>query len=500
MTNNIPSVQQTDNTTCSFQPAPPEIWAILNGTHIGFKKILEEFLDNSFSAGAKNISISLIQEDEDTFRLIVEDNGCGISADVLPDIFSIGHADLSSVTGLHNLYGIGLKSALASCDPSNSNWIICSRTADNINTYIRISAPFSVEMMNYNLCNPILAPWPGTFRGTGTWISVPVSRTLFESIDLRAESYEEQVDILREELQVTYAPLLDNVKLNFHWIPLHGQPVSSTLSPLLPTWVSDPKLHIDGHTQIDLGAGPMEAVYHFGRIIPGQNALRYYCGNITSSGLMVYLNGRLIQANLFPEVWNQPHPQYNTFLFILNLKEIDGNRAALPIPTPDKDQMVLSDPRFAALSQWVHKLCPRPRTFMVKPPKDSKELLLCREFERKLQNSGHAKSTQLEMPVFADCGDKSLRTDIYACMDDGRAVLYEAKVGSSKVQDLTQLAAYFLGASKDGLKIDELVLLAKHHPACVVTFCKVFLNHWFKGLAIPNIRFLTWDEVDQGAF
>ena len=51
-------------------------WKILNASHIGLDKILEEFIDNAVSAHAHEIRINLIQETEDdNFNPTVEDGG-----------------------------------------------------------------------------------------------------------------------------------------------------------------------------------------------------------------------------------------------------------------------------------------------------------------------------------------------------------------------------------------------------------------------------------------
>lgn len=63
--------------------------------------------------------------------------------------------------------------------------------------------------------------------------------------------------------------------------------------------------------------------------------------------------------------------------------------------------------------------------------------------------------------------------------------------------DVFQLAAYGLIAAIDGLEVDELALVAQSHPE-EGRHCRELLGeHWFRGLAAPRIRLLTWEEVGK---
>ena len=113
----------------TFAPERAVLWTILNASHIGLDKILEEFLDNAVSAHAHEIRIDLIQNTKRGFIMTVEDDGDGIAEEALSWVFSVGHQPGKSVAGDHNQFGIGLKSALASCDYHNDTWAGCSRAA-----------------------------------------------------------------------------------------------------------------------------------------------------------------------------------------------------------------------------------------------------------------------------------------------------------------------------------------------------------------------------------
>ena len=66
----------------NFAPERTVPWKILNASHIGLDKILEEFIDNAVSAHAHEIRINLIQETEDDdFNPTVEDGGGEIAVE-----------------------------------------------------------------------------------------------------------------------------------------------------------------------------------------------------------------------------------------------------------------------------------------------------------------------------------------------------------------------------------------------------------------------------------
>ena len=482
----------------SFIPEKARLWAMLNASHIGLDKILDEFLDNSVSARAKNIVVRLEQMGVNRFRLTVEDDGDGIAEEKLNRAFGVGHIPADGEKGVYNQYGIGLKSALASCDRRNQKWELFTRTAGHPSEYLWMKAPYREERIDYAVCRGDQEPWPGRLAGEkGTMISVPINRTMLKSLSPnRLKTDEERIQLLAEELAVTYTPLLEEagLRMTLYWKPLTGDEKMYSIDPIHPVWT---RKVLEGKDEdLNLGSGPLKVNYTMGIVEEHPDTQKYYQCNITSSGLMIFLDGRLIQANLFRQIWRQPHPSYNPFLIQVDLRT-DGSREALPIPTPDKARMVLSDPRCEALLAWVRKLCPDPKEYI--PKRESEEAVKCRMLEELLHSSGAASVTHLELPL--EIGSRNaVRTDIYARFSDGRAVLYEAKAHYSKILDVAQLAVYYLIAATSGLALNEAVLVAEKHPDWIRMFLDILIKHWFRGLPVPKLRLLTWDEVENGTY
>ena len=481
-----------------FVPEKAHLWAMLNASHIGLDKILEEYLDNAVSARAKNIVIRLEQVSVKGFHLTVEDDGDGIAEEALHRAFGVGHPPERGEEGVYNQYGIGLKSALASCDRRNQKWELFTRTAGHPSEHLQVNAPYREEKIDYAVCGEDQEPWPGELAGEkGTMISVPITRTMVNSLTPhQLKTDEERIQLLAEELAVTYTPLLEeaSVRMTLYWKPLIGDEKQYAIEPIHPVWVQ--KVLEGKDEDLNLGNGPLKVTYTMGIVEEHPDTQKYYQCNITSSGLMIFLNGRLIQGNLFRQIWRQPHPSYNPFLIQVNLRT-DGDREALPIPTPDKDRMVLSDPRCEALLDWVRKLCPDPKEYI--PKREREEAAKCRKLVELLRSFGAASVTQLELPLEIG-GKNAVRTDIYACLPGGRAVLYEAKAHYSKIQDVAQLAVYYLIAAVGGLKLNEAVLVAEKHPDWIQMCMDILEKHWFRGLPVPKLRLLTWDEVEQGIY
>lgn len=302
-----------------FHPAEPELWNIMNAGHIGFSKVLEDLADNAFAAGAAKILIQLRRESAESLCLTIHDTGIGISEQELSHAFGVGHIALSKQAGPHNQYGIGLKAALANCDPSNCSWTLysCAEVGDCVQVY----APYYPEEMDYATMPREQMPGPdGWPVGQGTCVATPASNTLFCTCAPKAMNDTEQIAALVEGLRVTYTPLLEGRDVKLEWTPLGGAKETYALTPLLPDWVGNV---VEQEETVDFGAGKLIARYRFGAIDPRKDAIRHFKGNMTSSGLAIYLRGRLIQNNIFKEVWSQPHPSYNNFLFIVDLHPVD---------------------------------------------------------------------------------------------------------------------------------------------------------------------------------
>lgn len=339
----------------TFRPRSNGIWSVLSREQLKFEDIIEEFIDNARIAAATRITVHLVQTDTDEFSLEVTDDGCGMDREDFDQIFSIG-----SLRGklIYKRCGIGLKVALATCDPENISWEIRTKTTDGECSYI--GAPYAEKMA----FEPLDSKELKDLERSGTIISSMLSRSVFERGLEGAESDEERIAVLIEILRVTYAPLLpkklqaeedNHFGIQLIWTPLFGQERVTDLTALSPIWVQQ---NVGYHSKNILeNDSDVYAQYTVGKIDPMPENFRFYRGDRQSAGLMVYLRGRLVQYGIFSEVWKCKNPRHNDFLFVVNL---NGVITELPRYNLGKTQLQEEDAKVHNLLRWVQQTCPEP--------------------------------------------------------------------------------------------------------------------------------------------
>ena len=158
----------------SNQPSAKELWQGIGGHFDSLGQIVNEFLDNSISNFAAHTSATrniLVRLQEKTpggdVHISIEDTGTGIRD--LDAAFTLGNQSAGE-TPL-NEHGFGLKHALASANPENNAWSICTRTKEDIdnNRFKKISAPYDIIDFEGLYCDAV--DWPGHYNGTGTIVT-----------------------------------------------------------------------------------------------------------------------------------------------------------------------------------------------------------------------------------------------------------------------------------------------------------------------------------------
>ena len=240
-----------------------------------------------------------------------------------------------------------------------------------------------------DICDIKEDPWPGRFSGTGTCISFPCSRALFNTSGKGYPGHDVSfivlVQCIREELAVIYAPYLRNgYMINIYIHTAEGKRRLHQVRALEPVWTSTRTVD-QGTCTLDLGAGPVRIRYHFGEIDNHPGTARYFRKSFSNAGVMVYENGRMIEHHIFSAIWGKEHPQHNGFLAVIELDVPDGStNNALPPPVPTKDKLFYGDYRLAALYDWIHNHCPKPSIYKgTIGPKP--EILRCEQLADKLR-------------------------------------------------------------------------------------------------------------------
>lgn len=455
-------------------------WRGISDSHDTIQYMLCELCDDSISSIISSpvrqkkilITISEITPEKWSaeYQISVEDTGSGI----LDLSACLSYANTSGRQSPLNRYGVALKKVLATFDPSNRNWKICTRTEEEYqkNQFRLVEAPYSARNKTADLIQD--EPWPGSFTESGTIITFPCSKELLATAGKEYPGSkrppERLLSCISEELSVVYAPILESdVSIDLRLITASNRVRYYEIKPLRPLWKEIEKADC-GEEVVDLGRGGVRIKYHFGVIENHPSTSRYYRKNIASSGVMVYENGRLIESNVFKAIWSKVHPAYNAFLVVLELTPFTDPEA-LPQPTPTKDGLFYGDDRVTALYEWIRQHCPSPGAF-IKNSGAGKEAVKEKErteaeLRQKLvdilrEEHGDEATVRTDFPLYC-CIEKSKpMVDIF--LSDGIIALFECKSGISHPKDLFQLMMYHMGALHDGYNPSHLILVADRHP------------------------------------
>jgi len=443
-----------------------DVWRGLGSNFESLAQIIAEFVDNSLSniIGNKlenrNIIINLIPIADETDCVTIEDEGTGISN--LDNAFSIGGQKSKDTP--FNEHGYGMKHALAAANISNDNWHIYTRTDDDWKNqkYKEIRAPYMLDDLPVRSYDVRQTPWPGQNTKSGTFVKFHCSRDMFETLRKGVPghpSYKSIVGYLEEKIGFTYSGLIQSNQICIK-VGCEGN-APKAVPPVLPNWE---ELYSPGkgETEYNLGNGDITLKYTFGAI-QASNYLFYYERNLSSLGLEIRMNGRVIEHNIFKDVWDLvPANEYNHFLVIVDL--ISDNQNRLPSTKTSKNGFRQGSPLLEELYQWVKQMLPKPPDRKVHEERTEKDLVnkLREREEAKLQDP---KKIIPEFSVFNKIGGKEL-VDLYVS-HEGKLILYEAKKDESILNDIYQLKKYWDGATLDGHKPTKGILIARKHSKLV---------------------------------
>jgi len=459
-----------------------ELWQGIGGHFDSLGQIINEFLDNSISnfsahtSPTRNILVRLQELSAGgDVQITIEDTGTGIRD--LDAAFTLGNQSAGE-TPL-NEHGFGLKHALASANPMNDAWSISTRTEEDLqsNRYKMISAAYDIVGYEGMYCEGI--DWPGHYNGTGTIVSFKCSREMYRTLGrgIRGgvSAFNTLADILCEDIGFVYSGVISDGVASITLLvnEADGSPITRAVGAVEPDW-ADWLGPGKGSEEVDLGGGKVNIAYAFGRInkkpdrVPFNNSTtrKYYMRNMSSSGVEIRINGRVLCSNLFKEIWGiEKHNSYNYLLVTIDLKADDGS--ALPKTRTSKNGLREGDPKLEALYSWI-------RSNMHEPQKDvslsDHETDLFEELKKRMlkYNPDPNKVIETEMHVFTSTGNTKdrVRIDLYEKTQYG-VTIYEGKRDSTTSKDVYQLRMYWDGLVFDGITPTRGVLVAMQHPDSV---------------------------------
>ena len=506
------------------------LWAGLGTQYTSISQIINEFVDNSISnfkghpsLNSNSIIITLHELDSGDVKVSIEDSGTGISD--FPNAFGIGSKTCQDSP--LNEHGFGMKQAFAAANPKNDSWRLCTRTDINRPTFDEVSAPYTFnEAMTIEDTE---TDWPGDLNSTGTYVEFTCSRELFKTVSRGLKGdYSRFIKLsalLYEDLGFTYSGIISSlsVSMKLKVIEKGKAPAVYNMSALAPdedtqcgpgrgyekvSFDDMSKTYkIDDTSNLTINYGfytikGKESPRDDSEFFNNSKSSKYYKANMSTSGVEIRYNGRVMKYNVFSEVWNkEKHNSYNSLLVIVDLRTDDAS--LLPGTTTSKNGLNEGDAKLEALYQWIREKMPNPDK-RISDSTDERELFR-RLRDNKLRNASHttAKPTvSVEQRVWhiISSDEKRLpRIDLYERTTSGDINVYEGKCHKTDSQDVYQLKMYWDGLISDGITPTCGILVADEHPVWVVnllnqinTLTDANGNHYnfvtdtWKGLAVKD--------------
>lgn len=481
-------------------PNSNALWRGLGGNFDSLTQIINEFIDNSLSdfikhnqSEIKKILIRIEQKAEERYGIQIEDTGAGI--DNISAAFSIG--DKSGRESSLNEHGFGLKHALAAANPDNNNWSVLTRTNSDVeeDVYYEVSSPFDISRQKA-VKHIKSGNWPG-IRSTGTIVNFEVSSTLLKTIARGLQGNYRLLDslmkILAEDLGYIYGSYISDNKasVSIRYKTLENKDYTNIdISEVKPNY-NDTIVPGIGTTRLNLGNGEVDIEYKFLQAEPSQY-LKYYKANLATSGVEIRLNGRLLEKNLFTEIWgNEKHNSFNYILIQLNVKSDEANR--LPMTTTNKTGLRQDDPKLERIYDWIRSKLPEPKrkASLARDEVDLFNQLKDRK-EKVLKDYDPSLVIERESLAFTSV-DEKIRIDLYQSFQN-KVTIYEGKKNKTSPQDVYQLMMYWDGLVMDNVTVDEGILIAPEHPKSVEKLVEIKNSSKDQNGNYYNIKLKTWQQ------
>lgn len=467
--NGIERSEQSNRFPISNIPDGDLLWLGTGSNFDNLSQIMNEFLDDSLSiyravpGFIKTVVITIMDNGEgNDVNIRIEDAGVGISD--LNAAFTL--AGIGRQRTYLNEHGFGLKNALSCANPTNDDWRVITRTPEDA-FYDRckvVSAPYRIGGGEF--CGEYRKGWDGVLGNTGTIFEFRCAYGVFCSVinsvkEPKQRSFESVIDTLAEDLGFTYAGAIQNEEFHIQLLCPTISPEPRIVTPVVPTWDNDYDNKV-GDCSLNLGDGDVKVHYEYGRISTSPTNRKHYVGNMDSSGAEIAINGRVIEYNIFKDIWKaERHPSQNHFLLQIDLKTDKPER--LPKTRCTKNGFRQGDEKLEALYSWIRHMVPEPTKEISLTHSESE--LFDQLARYKNAHIREDKCVKREFPVYKAYGER-LKVDLYVA-ENNYTTIYEGKRINSTPKDVYQLRMYWDGCCVDGIKPNKGILLASNHPSSV---------------------------------
>ena len=288
--------------------------------------------------------------------------------------------------------------------------------------------------------------------------------------DMRFD-FDTVADRIYEDLGFTYSEVLETCKIQLILTLKHynGTKEHHEVTPLKPIFKSSVLKFTNEELHFECTQGAMEALP---ARIPFNNksSNRYYKQNITSSGVEIRINGRVVEHNLFEEIYGtKNHPTFNDWLIQINI--VSNNREDLPATRTTKNGFRVGDEQLSKIFGWLRKNL-RPTKKGIEKPISVSETELKKKLAEIIESNFFSgkeldlnmpyQITQREVPLFTSILKEGYpKCDLMVSTGEKVSVI-EAKKNEASIPDLYQLMMYCDGYFFDhGVMPDEAIIVAK---------------------------------------
>lgn len=493
-------------------PVSNDIWKQIGGNYETAEQSINELVDNSISnilgKNSQNRKIEITLEEtndiDQSIYITIEDSGMGIEN---PDkTFTLGAIGTDSV---FNEHGFGWKQALSAANPENDAWEMFFRNVPTLfeNQVMYIKAPYVIGKQKYELLS--LKKYPG-HSWENTFIKVRCNFLLFRNlIDAEASvrndikfDFDTVADRIYEDLGFTYSEVLETYKIKLILTLKHsnGTEEHHEVFPLKPMYKGSVLKFSNEELHFECTQGAMEALPPR-KAFNNKSSDRYYKQNITSSGVEVRINGRVVEHNLFEEIYGtKNHPTFNDWLIQVNI--VSNNRADLPCTKTTKNGFRVGDEQLSKIYGWLRKNVRPTKQGLIKPiviseTEQKKKLaeIIEKDYftDKELDLDTPPKITQREVPVFTSVLKAGYPKCDLIVNTNEKVSIIEAKKNDASIPDIYQLMMYCDGYCFDHNKMpDEAIIVANEFSE---PFRRVIslLNERNKG-KYPPFVWKYWNE------
>ena len=414
--------------------------------------VIAELIDNSIQAGASEIKVNIVEEEDGKRYVTLEDNGSwgSINKDTLIKCFGYGKNSTTAKVGL-NEHNCGLKHSLAYMDSSNSRWKLQIKKNGVI---WQLAAPYS-----HTMTFGVVQKYIGTMMClNSTVIRVPLEDTQFKTLYYqRGSTGKPNSKTLTERLSLylsaTWMMNESIIKKDIK-IYLNGKFVEPY------DILRDKDVEVSGKGKIapcklklSETSPPVDIeIWHLRLTTKYRKDHPLFRRSPDHAGAFIFKHGRYIKGQIFPEIYNKSRDyHYAGHLVLVN---ITGESSGLPSTHTTKNDFNNKDSKLDKLYEHIRETTPAIQSDEKQREASIGEMELIRRLaiqktkmnERRIERNEYFLYHEQGFGLFKD-GQKLVNLDRCDLVEydkrDNTVTIIEGKQGPLTADHVRQLYFYY---------------------------------------------------------